>query len=328
MTCALAPRLAIAEGDGLSVRIAGTPSEALELHAILERQLKVPVQSRRLDPERLAEQVSQSDRGPLRVWVELSEAGPTRVFFTQGGEIVSQRQVPRDGATTEVHFEELALVIRTAVEALGSEADRRAALPTPQPKEAGSSKQRRSPSPSAASKPAPRERQQAPVRRPTPWRFDIEPHYAASRYLGGDGPLWGLGVAFEAVHQRSLLAPGVRLSSDATTAFELSSQEHLTTRILATFGLDRGFPSRWGAGISSRAFIKAGDEREIHRALLLTGMAELRLGLGDRVDGVFGILFDAQIKERQYEGEPNTSDLPPLRLAAYLGVAITALGER
>ncbi len=125
-----------------------------------------------------------------------------------------------------------------------------------------------------------------------------------------------------------MLAPGVRLSSDVTTAFELSSQEHLTMRALATFGVDRGFPSRWGAGISSRAFVKEGSEREVHRALLLTGMAELRFGLDDRIDGVFGILFDAQIKELQTEGDRDTSDLPPLRLAAYLGVAITALGDR
>ncbi|MEZ4230058.1 MAG: hypothetical protein R3B89_12855 [Polyangiaceae bacterium] len=58
-------------------------------------------------------------------------------------------------------------------------------------------------------------------------------------------------------------------------------------------------------------------------------MGELRLVLSDRVDGVFGTLFDIQLGEPRVVRDDGVAlERHRVRLSAYLGVAITAAGER
>ena len=105
----------------IAVRVGGSAEQALALHRTLTAQLRLQVRSKRVNAQELAEAASSGGGGELTVWVDLADAKSTRVIFTKGGEVIAEREITRNGATDDVHFEELALAIRSSVEALNAQ---------------------------------------------------------------------------------------------------------------------------------------------------------------------------------------------------------------
>lgn len=331
----------------IAVRVVGSAEQALELHRTLTAQLRLQVRSKRVNAQELAEAASSGGGGELTVWVDLGDAKSSRVIFTKGGEVVAEREVARNGATDDVHFEELALAIRSSVEALNAQEpapDPSAAASNADPTEtpsdpktevavASAHEPRLRPASDAPPTDQIRDSSPSPPRNTrTPYRLDFEPTYAATTYARDPNVLFGLGLGFEGVAQNLAANPGVRLSTDTTVAFEFTDSRprvaHLRT--LFTLGIERWLPARWGLGITAeRVILDSGDRRTESQSLLGTLMGEFRLVLGDRVDGVLGTLLDVQLGEpRVIRDDGVALERHRFRLSAYLGVAITAAGER
>ncbi|MCA9648206.1 MAG: hypothetical protein KC492_46250, partial [Myxococcales bacterium] len=314
----------------------------LALHRTLTAQLRLQVRSKRVNAQELAEAASSGGGGELTVWVDLGDAKSTRVIFTKGGEVIAEREITRNGATDDVHFEELALAIRSSVEALNAQepAPALSADPAETPAEpkaevavASAQEPRLTPASDARRTDQIRDSSPSPPRNTrTPYRLDFEPTYAATTYARDPNVLFGLGLGFEGVAQNLAANPGVRLSTDTTVAFEFTDSRprvaHLRT--LFTLGIEQWLPARWGLGITAeRVILDSGDRRTESQSLLGTLMGEFRLVLGDRVDGVLGTLLDVQLGEpRVIRDDGVALERHRFRVSAYLGVAITAAGER
>lgn len=327
--------------SSVAVRIAGTADQVLVLHRALTGQLRAQVRSKRISRGELTDAASRGGGSDLTVWVDLSDVQVTRLVFTRGGEVVAEREVQRNDASDDVHFEELALVVRSSVEALADP------LPSEVPQDSPAETSDQAVPPVASSSIEPqrlassalpradevRDRAPSPPQSErTPYRLDFEPTYAATTYAKDPNVLLGLGLGFEGVAQNVAANPGIRVSTDTTMAFEFTDSRprvaHLRT--LFTLGIERWLPARWGIGITGeRVVLDSGDRRTESQSLVATLMGEFRLILGDRVDGVFGTLLDIQVGEPRVVRDDGVAlERHRFRLSAYLGVAITAAGER
>lgn len=319
---------------GLSLRISGSPEQTLALHAALEAQLKQPVRSRQVASKALAEEVARGGAEPLTAWVDLSDRELTKLMFTRDGELITQRIVPRYAASDVVHFEDLSLIIRTIIgsdPSLVPSPTKSDPPPEPAPSEAPLN-EGKSGEESATKRAPPNQAKQLPKSTQTPWRFDFNPAYTVTRFAESPKLLFGIGLGFELVGQKTPLDMGVRIANEGSTAFEFVSSRPLAsnTRYLFTLGLEKWLPSRFGAGLTlQRAGFNQSRFEEEDLSFVLTGMGELRLPFGDRVDGVLGSYLDWHLGDPTLyppDGEPVHQH--QVRFTTYLGVAITALGNR
>ncbi|MEZ4230059.1 MAG: hypothetical protein R3B89_12860 [Polyangiaceae bacterium] len=237
--------------DALTVRISGEPAQVLALHRALSHQLLVDVRSKRIPESDLTARASQGGGERLTVWIDLSDPRTSRVIFTRHGEVVGERKVGRNGASDDVHFEELALAVRSAVEALAREPEPAPSEPEPAATVAGAESPgktttRAGAAPLADTSPGP----STPQR--TPYRLDFEPTYAATTYAQDPNVLFGLGLGFEGVAQSLAANPGIRLSTDTTVAFEFTDSRPRVAHLrgLFTLGIERWLPARWGIGVT------------------------------------------------------------------------------
>jgi len=326
----------------VAIQVVGTPHQVARLRDIVATQLPSasaqPADATEPAAEPNAASPSQPDR--LLVRVDVTDAAASQLRFTRGELLVLERRLPRDGASDEVHFQELALLIRSAVEALRAAGPAVSDAPLADHPKADATERASAASAAPTSQPtSPQAGLAAPVegalisaRHRTPLRLDFQALYAATAYAKDPSLLFGIGLGLELVLQRVALNPGFRLLIDNTSAFEFSEARPRVAHLrgLASVGVERWLPARWGLGLSlENVLLHHDDERTAAKSLLATSLAELKLPLSDRVDGVLGSTLDVQLGDsRVSRGDGEVLERHRLRFSLYLGLAITAAGER
>lgn len=325
----------------VSVRILGAPQQVARLQAVLASQLPEVSSTLDADPaappdDSLGQTKTHSapdNAERLLVLVDVTNPISTQVRFTRGAQLLLVRDLPRAGASEEVHFQELGLVIRSAVEALRVARPEPTPITDPAPNEGSASKPAAAePAPASSRDPGVAVGATASPQQRTPLRLDFQALYAATTYAKDPSLLFGLGLGLELVLQRVALNPGFRLSTDNTTAFEFSEARPRVAHLrgLGSVGVERWLPARFGLGVSlENVILDQADTRTTSKSLLGTLMAELKLPLSERVDGVLGSMLDVQIGSSRVSPEDGaTLERHRFRLSAYLGLAITAAGQR
>jgi hypothetical protein len=207
-----------AEPRPVDVVVAGPPERTDPVAKSVEDPLsRLPIEVRlrtaeAVDPRTVIDGRETAAPAFARVWLDLTAATQVTLYFVDAAwERILVRHVPIERGLDDVEREEIAQIVRSAVEALLGGAtigitreQARAELLAPEPKPQPEPK----PEPHAAPTPTPL-RRPAPARPPSGWAADLGGFYEATPYAGA---LWhGPGVVAGASAPGEL-APGGRVT--------------------------------------------------------------------------------------------------------------------